>query len=685
MVVTAGIGDTQRKGLGAMTILDPTKGAPVTINNAGAMFDKNGNPTGATSSSSGGKWTRPTKTVQTGGAVGGEVVSQTAGGITTPNQMLSVIKNDTINNKEANMGLNSLMGGFNGTATRGLGIAGSVAPVVGAGVAQSATVNQTVTKEANMGLNSLMGGFNGTATRGLGIAGSVAPVVGAGVAQSATVNQTVTTPNRVVTTPVTGAANQVVGAQPSVVVRPGSKVVMSGAVNPVQPGVVTMPNGSVTTPVTGAANQVVGAQPSVVVRPGSKVVMSGAVNPVQPGVVTMPNGSAVVPGSVVTADQKIANAKRNAGKLLNKLMEMAYGLTEQEEKYLLELLDSIGMKETFLSAAGLGTATPINPQVVLSAINEMNQVMVANANVTSTNIELANSIYGKLDTLTLEAQAGGYNEADLISVLAELYASGMINIQDTSKPNMIFCFNTLKSQIERMIGGVQPNGVLNNGVVRTATPATPINIQQRPIVGANTTQATVGQAGGKMFNRPVNQIQNRFTSPMAGGLGGVGVSRVSTPIATSSMGGGVIPNASGLNFGRTAGAGMIQTSVGANSLRTPLTGGVQAPVMGGGLVSRAAGLTGYYNTANQDVSYSNRGGLVPGAGMLANQQVAGGVMTRPMMGAGVAAPVAGAVGPQPIGGVLPRATTGMAAGYNNNVMQGSVVGSQSPIMQYMSM
>lgn len=584
MVVTAGIGDTQRKGLGAMTILDPTKGAPVTINNAGAMFDKNGNPTGATSSSSGGKWTRPTKTVQTGGAVGGEVVSQTAGGITTPNQMLSVIKNDTINNKEANMGLNSLMGGFNGTATRGLGIAGSVAPVVGAGVAQSATVNQTVT-----------------------------------------------------------------------------------------------------TPVTGAANQVVGAQPSVVVRPGSKVVMSGAVNPVQPGVVTMPNGSAVVPGSVVTADQKIANAKRNAGKLLNKLMEMAYGLTEQEEKYLLELLDSIGMKETFLSAAGLGTATPINPQVVLSAINEMNQVMVANANVTSTNIELANSIYGKLDTLTLEAQAGGYNEADLISVLAELYASGMINIQDTSKPNMIFCFNTLKSQIERMIGGVQPNGVLNNGVVRTATPATPINIQQRPIVGANTTQATVGQAGGKMFNRPVNQIQNRFTSPMAGGLGGVGVSRVSTPIATSSMGGGVIPNASGLNFGRTAGAGMIQTSVGANSLRTPLTGGVQAPVMGGGLVSRAAGLTGYYNTANQDVSYSNRGGLVPGAGMLANQQVAGGVMTRPMMGAGVAAPVAGAVGPQPIGGVLPRATTGMAAGYNNNVMQGSVVGSQSPIMQYMSM
>lgn len=595
MVVTAGIGDTQRKGLGAMTILDPTKGAPVTINNAGAMFDKNGNPTGATSSSSGGKWTRPTKTVQTGGAVGGEVVSQTAGGITTPNQMLSVIKNDTINNKEANMGLNSLMGGFNGTATRGLGIAGSVAPVVGAGVAQPATANQTVT-----------------------------------------------TPNRVVTTPVTGAANQVVGAQPS-----------------------------------------------VVVRPGSKVVMSGAVNPVQPGVVTMPNGSAVVPGSVVTADQKIANAKRNAGKLLNKLMEMAYGLTEQEEKYLLELLDSIGMKETFLSAAGLGTATPINPQVVLSAINEMNQVMVANANVTSTNIELANSIYGKLDTLTLEAQAGGYNEADLISVLAELYASGMINIQDTSKPNMIFCFNTLKSQIERMIGGVQPNGVLNNGVVRTATPATPINIQQRPIVGANTTQATVGQAGGKMFNRPVNQIQNRFTSPMAGGLGGVGVSRVSTPIATSPMGGGVIPNASGLNFGRTAGAGMIQTSVGANSLRTPLTGGVgvQAPVMGGGLVSRAAGLTGYYNTANQDVSYSNRGGLVPGAGMLANQQVAGGVMTRPMMGAGVAAPVAGAVGPQPIGGVLPRATTGMTAGYNynNNVMQGSVVGSQSPIMQYMSM
>ena len=593
MVVTAGIGDTQRKGLGAMTILDPAKGAPVTINNAGAMFDKNGNPTGATSSSSGGKWTRPTKTVQTGGAVGGEVVSQTAGGITTPNQMLSVIKNDTINNKEANMGLNSLMGGFNGAATRGLGIAGSVAPVVGAGVAQPATVNQTVT-----------------------------------------------TPNRVVTTPVTGAANQVVGAQPS-----------------------------------------------VVVRPGSKVVMSGAVNPVQPGVVTMPNGSAVVPGSVVTADQKISNAKRNAGKLLNKLMEMAYGLTEQEEKYLLELLDSIGMKETFLSAAGLGTATPINPQVVLSAINEMNQVMVANANVTSTNIELANSIYGKLDTLTLEAQAGGYNEADLISVLAELYASGMINIQDTSKPNMIFCFNTLKSQIERMIGGVQPNGVLNNGVVRTATPATPISIQQRPIVGANTTQATVGQAGGKMFNRPVNQIQNRFTSPMAGGLGGVGVSRVSTPIATSPMGGGVIPNASGLNFGRTAGAGMIQTSVGANSLRTPLTGGVQAPVMGGGLVSRAAGLTGYYNTANQDVSYSNRGGLVPGAGMLANQQVAGGVMTRPMMGAGVAAPVTGAVGPQPIGGVLPRATTGMAAGYNynNNVMQGSVVGSQSPIMQYMSM
>lgn len=593
MVVTAGIGDTQRKGLGAMTILDPAKGAPVTINNAGAMFDKNGNPTGATSSSSSGKWTRPTKTVQTGGAVGGEVVSQTAGGITTPNQMLSVIKNDTINNKEANMGLNSLMGGFNGTATRGLGIAGGVAPVVGAGVAQPATVNQTVT-----------------------------------------------TPNRVVTTPVAGAANQVVGAQPS-----------------------------------------------VVVRPGSKVVMSGAVNPVQPGVVAMPNGTAVVPGSVVTADQKIANAKRNAGKLLNKLMEMAYGLTEQEEKYLLELLDSIGMKETFLSAAGFGTATPINPQVVLSAINEMNQVMVANANVTSTNIELANSIYGKLDTLTLEAQAGGYNEADLISVLAELYASGMINIQDTSKPNMIFCFNTLKSQIERMIGGVQPNGVLNNGVVRTATPATPINIQQRPIVGANTTQATVGQAGGKMFNRPVNQIQNRFTSPMAGGLGGVGVSRVSTPITTSPMSGGVIPNASGLNFGRTAGAGMIQTSVGANSLRTPLTGGIQAPVMGGGLVSRAAGLTGYYNTANQDVSYSNRGGLVPGAGMLANQQVAGGVMTRPMMGAGVAAPVTGAVGPQPIGGVLPRATTGMAAGYNynNNVMQGSVVGSQSPIMQYMSM
>lgn len=588
MIVTGAAGGAKR-GLGKMTILDPTKsGATSTnVNQVGAMFDTNGKPIDSNTTK---KWVRPTQTVQTGGAVGGEVTSQAAGGMITPEQMLNNIKSD-LNKKEANMaGLNSVTGGFN--TTRGLGLNG-----------------------------------NGTG----------------------------------VSTPMVG--NAVVG-QP-VISRPG--VVGGQAVQPVQ-------NGAAQTTPT-----------NTIIKPGTKVVVAGGAPvggaPIQNGVI---QNTGVV-GAAATADQRIANAKRNAGKLLNKLMEMAYNLTEQEEKYLLEMLDAIGMKETFLSAAGLGTATPINAQVVLNAINEMNQIMTANANITSYNIELANSIYSKLDTLTLEAQAGGYNEAELITVLAELYASGMINIQDTSKPNVVFCFNTLKGQIERMMGGVQPNGVINNTVARPVV-TNPVNTQIRTnTVGIQANGVQPQQAGGKMFTRPVNQIQNRFN--MSTGVGTTGGSGLNfnrgLNVGTTEFNSNIMVGGSGLNFNR--GASMITTPMGANNLRTNI--GVQGsnPMMGanmtGGVAARVnigANQGGYFNAANQDVNYSNRGvgqvgasggfmgATLRGAGMGVQNNMMGGVVTRPNM----VAPMQG----------------GVAAGYNSvNMMQGSGLAPTSPIMQYMAM
>lgn len=587
MIVTGAAGGSKR-GLGKMTILDPTKsGATSTnVNQVGAMFDTNGKPIDSNATK---KWVRPTQTVQTGGAVGGEVTSQAAGGMITPEQMLNNIKSD-LNKKEANMA----------------------------------------------GLNSVTGGFNNT--RGLGLNGN-----GAGVS-----------------TPMVG--NVVVG-QP-VISRPG--VVGGQAIQPVQ-------NGAAQTTPT-----------NTIIKPGTKVVVAGGAPvggaPIQNGVI---QNTGVV-GAAATADQRIANAKRNAGKLLNKLMEMAYNLTEQEEKYLLEMLDAIGMKETFLSAAGLGTATPINAQVVLNAINEMNQIMTANANITSYNIELANSIYSKLDTLTLEAQAGGYNEAELITVLAELYASGMINIQDTSKPNVAFCFNTLKGQIERMMGGVQPNGVINSVAARPVV-ANPVNTQIRTnVMGVQTNGVQPQQTGGKMFTRPVNQIQNRFN--MSAGVGTTGGSGLNfnrgLNVGATGFNNNVMTGGSGLNFNRNT--SVITTPMGANSLRTNI--GIQGsnPMMGanmtGGVAARVnigANQGGYFNAANQDVNYSNRGvgqvgasggfmgATLRGAGMGVQNNMMGGVVTRPNM----MAPMQGGV-----------------VGYNNvNMMQGSGLTPTSPIMQYMAM
>lgn len=582
MIVTGAAGGAKR-GLGKMTILDPIKSGVTStnVNQVGAMFDVNGKPIDNNTTK---KWVRPSQTVQTGGAAGGEVVpQQTAGGMITPEQMLNNIKND-INKKEANMaGLNSVTGGFN--STRGLGLNGN-----GAGVSS--------------------------------------PVVGNGV------------------------------VQPAVISRPG--LVGGQAVQPVQ-------NGTVSTTPT-----------NTIIKPGTKVVVAGGAPvggaPIQNGVI---QNTGVV--GAATADQRIANAKRNAGKLLNKLMEMAYNLSEQEEKYLLEMLDAIGMKETFLSAAGLGTATPINAQVVLNAINEMNQIMTANANITSYNVELANSIYSKLDTLTLEAQAGGYNEVDLTTVLAELYASGMINVQDTSKPNVIFCFNTLKGQIERMLGGVQPNGVINNGAIRQV--GTPLNTQIRTnTVGVQAT-GVAQQTGGKMFTRPVNQIQNRFNTNNGIGIsGGSGLNfnrGLNVGINTPMTGG------SGLNFNRNS--SMISTPMGANNLRTNV--GVQAPMVGTGMsggVSARVNIganTGYFNAANQDVNYSSRG---------VGQQVgmSGGFMGATLRGAGIG--TQNNMMSANMGGVMPRPsmTTPIqpgVAGYNPNMMQGSGMAPTSPIMQYMAM
>ena len=410
----------------------------------------------------------------------------------------------------------------------------------------------------------------------------------------------------------------------------------------VVPGTTTVPNQAN----NGAATV---TTPGTIIKPG-KIVVSGVqtnnTGVIQAGGVVTATG---VPG---TPDQKLANAKRNAGKLLNRILEMSYNLTEQEEKYLLELMDAIGMKETLLSAAGLGTATPINAQVVLNAINEMNQVMVANANITSNNIELANSIYGRLDVLTLEAQAGGYNEAELVTVLAELYANGMINVQDASKPNLVFCFNTLKTQIERMVGGAQTVGTVqsvgvrtatNNNVVRTITSPT----QTQTVTTTSTTGATTGQTGGKMFVRPQNQVTSRFVS--AGG-GGVNLNR------------GTFTGGAGIRS-----VGVVTTQNGANNLRGAIgagagvtTGGVtvRATVGGGGVGGQAL-----YNAANQDVNYSSRGsvGVTAGAG-------GSGFMRADMRQQGVQ--------------TVSRPAISQAQ-YNTGSVQGS--GTQSPIMQYMSM
>ena len=453
-------------------------------------------------------------------------------------------------------------------------------------------------KEASMaGLNSVTGGFSG---KGLGVqtSGTQTAVIG-------------------------GTA---IGGKPVVVAGTTATTTTNQATN-------------VTTAVT---------TPGTIIKPGKIVVAGG--QPVQ-------NNNVIQAGSVVTAggvagtpDQKLANAKRNAGKLLNRILEMSYNLTEQEEKYLLELMDAIGMKETLLSAAGLGTATPINAQVVLNAINEMNQVMVANANITSNNIELANSIYGRLDVLTLEAQAGGYNEAELVTVLAELYANGMINAQDASKPNLVFCFNTLKTQIERIIGTgagtVQVSGVrtaaTSNNVVRTiASPA-----QTQTVTTTATT--TTGQTGGKMFVRPQNQVTSRFVST---GGGGINLNR-----GTFSGGTGV------------RSVGLVTTQNGANNLRGAISTGagvtagtgvtVRATVGGGGVGGQAL-----YNAANQDVNYSNRGsvGVTAGAG-------GSGFVRQDLRQQGV----------QTVG----RPAISQAQ-YNTGSVQGS--GTQSPIMQYMNM
>lgn len=552
MNVTAGSGS--RRGLGSVSIIDPTKSTMTNINGVGAMFDKDGKPVDSK------KWVRPSQATTNNGVAGSEVTSQTGTtGLVNTQQMLNNIKNDVVNEKEANMaGLGSVGRGFTG---KGLGVAG-------AGVAQTPVVGQVVT------------------------------------------------PNVVTTKP-----NVVVGG--------------------------------------GVAGQAVAGQQATnntIIKPGSKVIVANPTG--TPGVIQ--NGATIIANNGVVAgagtpDQKLANAKRNAGKLINKLLEMAYGLTEQEEKYLIELMDSIGMKETFLSAAGLGSSTPINAQVVLNAINEMNQVMVANANITSSNIELANSIYGKLDTLTMEAQAGGYNEADLIAVLAELYASGMINTQDASKPNLVFCFNTLKTQVERLVGGVQPVQT-NVGVAR------PVNtgVQTAPVV---TTATTTQQTGGKMFTRPQNQITNRFNTTVGVGSG--------LNLDRGTFGGSGLSTYSRTSIG-VGGQNLVQTQVGANNLRT----NIAVPAVGSGLSGGVSvrGTTGqaYFNAANQEPNYSGRA--------VGQVGVSGGFMGSTIRAQGIQ------TGGVVQGGVVARPNVGGAAtiqGGYNSVVQGG--GAQSPIMQYMSM
>lgn len=507
-------------------------------------------------------------------------------------------------------------------------------------------------KEENSmkGLSS-MGGFTG---RGLvGAAGTNQPVLGG---QPVGVNQaTVSRPGTVVN-PMTGVA--------------GGPVVSNTVT--LQPVV----NQNTVVNTVGTVGNT-----SSVLRPGSKVAISGSTGGVNTGVTPIQiNGvnNQVVPNSMATADQKLANAKRNAGKLLNRILEMSYNLTEQEEKYLIEMMDAIGMKETLMSAAGLGTSTPINAQVVLNAINEMQQLMVLNANLTSNNIDLANSIYSKLDTLTLETQAGGYNEADLINVMAELYASGMINPQDTSKPNLIFCFNTLKTQIERMLGGVQPNGVINNNYAR--------NVATTPIVNTNVnttmmnTSTNVNQPAGKMFNRPVNQIRNTFGTTTNNSLiqnrGLIGGNTVLN--TTPTLGSGLVTTPRTFGSIQNNNAGLIQTPAGANMIRTPMGGGV---VGGAGTMyaqNNASGLN--FNRANQDMNYSTRGTMMNTNGGF-NQPTVGGSMFANLG-------VRNNMNMVQNNAVVqrPALNTGMVnPGVQNNMVNVGMGQPTNPVMQYLNM
>lgn len=374
------------------------------------------------------------------------------------------------------------------------------------------------------------------------------------------------------------------------------------------------------------------------IKSGAKVIPIGGNGTVGGSTVSAPQvnvgGVSVVSGTAVTADQKIATAKRNAGKLLNRILEMSYTLTEQEEKYLIELMDAIGMKESLMSAAGHGTATPINTQVILNAINEMNQVMVSNTTMISSNVEVANSLYSKLDNLTVEAQAGGYNESELISVLAELYANNMINVNDTSKPNLIFCFNTFKSQIERMVGVVNPAQHNTNTRIGNVGGALVVPLQNNNSISGGTT-TTVGvnagsnTGGGKLFVKPQHSLAGGFTRTLSGG-----VMRSGNSLATRVSGN----------------TGMITGVTGSNSLRSPIvSGGVTANVSARGVIGN--------QSLNSEPNYSSR----------VDQNVRGGALAgginRVTTGAGV-------------GGVSPRGTITQV----NAVQQAS-----NPITAYMNM
>lgn len=353
----------------------------------------------------------------------------------------------------------------------------------------------------------------------------------------------------------------------------------------VKVGVGASSNTGVRAVTNNGGNRVVvgGTRPQVGVGVGTQKVQPRTVAPNQVG------------RGVTNADASLQKVKASASKLLGRFLEMAYDLTGQEEEALLEMMEVLDLKDALLSAGGLGTTSPINAQVILDCVDEINQVMACNTAVTSNNIEAANNIYSKLDSLTVSAQSGVYNEPDLVEILAELYIANMINLQDGSKPNLNYCFNTLKNRVLNMCGGVNAVnqrvgtgasnvniGSVPSGVRTIGTTANRIDTTRR--VGVQSTQATptTQTNGGKLFIRPTRSVSNQFADRGTGLRNGIG-SGIRRPIGSgiqSRIGTQEGLRPTGITLGSRSGAGVSRINVTENSRG------------GSGLLSRRTGGAG---------------------------------------------------------------------------------------------